>query len=189
MFTIEVYCDDESHADKRVKIITFEYDDEDGEHFADGGTPEARWGTDFTPTVAQQRRHSEAMKIRAAERDAERDTGAPEVIREARGLQRLREIEESITPSNDPAPPVTFRTVWSDGRVDANMPASRTDAARYGASTEDVAGLEWHMKYHLTCRLCGLDPQVRHDRVVPLLEAMRKADVRAVSLAALAARF
>ena len=43
-------------------------------------------------------------------------------------------------------------------------------------------------RYHLACKLCGLDVKVRREKMIPILDMLAAAGVDEISLAALAAR-
>lgn len=169
-YYLHVYCDDTStrsgmHHGKQVKVIQFEYDDATAGEFADGGTPEARWFVDNAPPLSAQQAMRRASQRVSEARDEDGFSG---------GLAKLVEFLDEELGDNPRSTPVTHQTVYDDEQAVVNGypggPAERP----------------FHVKYVMTCSLCGLNLQRRHNDLVPVLERLRTGGVTHLSLAALA---
>lgn len=171
-YTLRIYCDDEStrsgaHRGRRVKVGGIYYhvpDPEPEDHHQSPGFP-ANWGVEEAGrTLAHV-----AWERAGIRRKAERTPG------ETGGLARVDEIyreERAKLPAADDRFHYPVTILNADGSI-----------WNYGDGVQP----DRHEKWRFDCGLCGLDYQWRATKMVPTLEKLRKADIRDISLSALAA--
>ncbi|MFO6454515.1 MULTISPECIES: hypothetical protein [unclassified Aeromicrobium] len=168
--TVRVFCtgDDPIHKGRRVKVIELLYAE------PDASSPDGWWWADRVTSVREMQAHEEAFRRWQQEKNdatVGEKVGLAKYADIAEGVRRERGIPESDGPNGE-----NQKLIGQSGDLIAMGPYNGTGVRPA------------HTTFIMECRLCGLNLQVREERIKPLLDVLRDTGVGDISLSALAAR-